>query len=61
MKLSDSNLNKYNNSHDRPFKVTDRDFIRIRVSAKGKVLWSFRFLYNNKTEHVRLGHYPIYR
>ncbi|MBA6339781.1 DUF4102 domain-containing protein [Colwellia sp. MB02u-10] len=59
MKLSHPILKKYHNkSHDKPFEVTDRDSISIRVSAKGKIAWQFRFSYNNKADCLRLGHYP---
>ncbi|MFT6920216.1 MAG: hypothetical protein ACJA2G_002865 [Cognaticolwellia sp.] len=59
MKLSHPLLKKYHNKrHDKPFEVTDRDSISIRVSAKGKIAWQFRFHYNNKADRLILGHYP---
>ncbi|MBA6294413.1 Arm DNA-binding domain-containing protein [Colwellia sp. MB02u-9] len=59
MKLSHPILKKYHNKiHDKPFEVTDRDSISIRVSAKGKIAWQFRFSYNNKADRLTLGHYP---
>jgi hypothetical protein len=58
MKLSHPILKKYHNKiHDKPFEVTDRDSISIRVSAKGKITWQFRHRYNNKADCLRLGHY----
>lgn len=59
MKLTDSILKKhYNKLHDKPFELADRDSISVRISAKGKIAWQFRFRYNNKAERLTLGHYP---
>ncbi|MGB0937406.1 MAG: tyrosine-type recombinase/integrase [Colwellia sp.] len=59
MKLTDSILKKhYNKTHDKPFELSDRDSISVRVSAKGKISWQFRFRYNQKAERLTLGHYP---
>jgi hypothetical protein len=58
MKLSHPILKQYHNKrHDKPFEVADRDSNSIRVSAKGKIAWQFRFRYNNKTDRLTLGHY----
>lgn len=59
MSLTNTELKKlYNKSYDKPFEVSDRDSISIRVSAKGKIAWQYRYRYNNKAERLTLGHYP---
>jgi len=59
MSLTNTELKKLNNKvYDKPFEVSDRDSISIRVSAKGKIAWQFRYRFNNKAERLTLGHYP---
>ena len=60
MSLTDSKLKKLlNKSYDKPFEVTDRDSLSIRVSAKGKIAWQYRFRFDGKADRVTLGHYPV--
>jgi integrase len=59
MKLTEKELKKLlNKQYDKPFEVSDRDSISIRVSKKGKVVWQYRYRFNNKPIRLTLGHYP---
>lgn len=59
MSLTDSKLKKLlNKSYDKPFEVSDRDSLSIRVSAKGKIAWQYRFRFDGKGDRVTIGHYP---
>jgi hypothetical protein len=49
MSLTNTELKKLNNkSYDKPFEVSDRGSISIRVSAKEKIAWQYRYKFNNK-------------
>jgi len=57
--LTNTEFKKVNNkAYDKPFEVSDRDSISIRVPTKGKFAWQFRYIFNNKAERLTLGHYP---
>ncbi|OEG75488.1 hypothetical protein BEL05_14525 [Shewanella colwelliana] len=59
MGLTSSQLQKLlNKIHDKPFELSDRDSLGVRVSAKGKVAWQYRFRINKKSDRVTLGYYP---
>ncbi len=47
-----------NKTHDKPFVVTDRDSLSVRVSEKGKIAWQYRYRFNGKNDRVGLGRYP---
>ncbi|MGS0827996.1 tyrosine-type recombinase/integrase [Shewanella sp. 0m-8] len=54
-KTLDRNLNKL---HDKPFELSDRDSLGVRVSCKGKIAWQYRFRFAGKAERLSLGYYP---
>ena len=59
MAVTSSQLNKLlNRKHDKPFELSDRDSLGVRVSAKGKIAWQYRFRTNGKSDRITLGYYP---
>lgn len=59
MSITDSQLKKLcNKAHDKPFELSDRDSLGVRVSAKGKIAWQYRFRFNGKGDRLTIGHYP---
>ncbi|WP_299573213.1 site-specific integrase [uncultured Shewanella sp.] len=59
MAINNSQLNKLlNKKHDKPFELSDRDSLGVRVSAKGKIAWQYRFRSNGKSDRITLGYYP---
>ncbi len=59
MSLHKSKLDSLlNRNHDKAFELPDRDSLSVRVSAKGKIAWQYRFRFNKKGDRLTIGHYP---
>jgi len=59
MSLTKKKLNNLlGRKHIKAFELADRDSLSVRVSAKGKIAWQYRFRFNKKTDRITIGHYP---
>lgn len=59
MKVSDTKLKAFlNKEHDKPFELSDRDSLGVRVSKKGKIAWQYRYRFEKTAQRITLGHYP---
>ena len=48
----------HNKTHDKVFEKADRDAPSVRVSAKGKIVFQYRYRYDGKPCRLDLGVYP---
>lgn len=48
----------HNKTHDKVFEKADRDALSVRVSAKGKIVFQYRYRYDGKLCRLDLGVYP---
>ena len=48
----------HNKMHDKVFEKADRDAPSVRVSAKGKIVFQYRYRYDGKPCRLDLGVYP---
>lgn len=48
----------HNKTHDKVFEKADRDALSVRVSAKGKIVFQYRYRFNSKPIRLDLGVYP---
>ena len=59
MSLTNTQLTKLlSKEYNKPFELSDRDSLSVRVSAKGKIAWQYRYRFDGKPDRVTLGHYP---
>jgi len=59
MALSESWLKSNNGKpREKVEVITDRDGLSIRISPKGKIVFQFRYRFNNKPCRMDLGTYP---
>lgn len=48
----------HNKPHDKVFEKADRDALSVRVSAKGKIVFQYRYRFGGKPHRLDLGVYP---
>lgn len=44
---------------DKTIEKTDRDDLNVRLSPKGKITYTLRYLYVGKAGRVDIGSYPL--
>lgn len=48
----------HNKTYDKVFEKADRDALSVRVSAKGKIVFQYRYRFDGKPVRLDLGVYP---